>query len=264
MNIGVCGLGVVGSAVASVFARKHPLLVRYDIDRRKLRYDFEPLLDAELIFLCLPTPTLEDGRQDLNAISATLLRLSQANYKGVVCIKSTILPGTTKMLARNFGLTLAHNPEFLTERSANADFINQPGILIGSESDAALTLVAKAYRRSFPKTPIHTADDPTLTEMAKYIHNCFLATKVSFFNEMFNLCEKAGVTYPQALNLALTQGKILPNHTKVPGPDGQFGYGGMCFPKDMSALSQWAGADSHMLSFVQIFNLIQRSKKCSN
>lgn len=247
MKIGICGLGVVGGAIARAFQRRESnTVIGYDIDPQKKGSPLPALLDCEVIFLCLPTPT-RDGKQDLTALTSVLAVLSRESYPGAVCIKSTVLPGTTKRLQGDYpNLALAHNPEFLTERRPLDDFLEQESVLVGTALGSAFHSILNAYHTILsPFTPVKHYQDPTVTEMAKYIHNCFLAAKVGLMNEFHSICSALGISYAETIAAALTQGKIAPSHTKVPGPDGKLGYGGMCFPKDVNAFTAWAKESGH-------------------
>lgn len=237
MIIGAIGTGFVGQCVANSFSAHFPILV-HDI---KLGTKIEDVLAANVVFVNVPTPSV-NGVQDYSIVEGVILQLKELEYKGVVVIKSTVLPGSCRRWTDTHGLPIVHNPEFLTERNAQHDFDNQEAVLLSGDAEHT-EVVAEAYRKAFPRTPIVCYDNFQVTEVAKYIHNNFLAVKVAFMNEMFNLCQHVGCSYDAAIGAALTQKKILPNHTQVPGPDGKFGFGGSCFPKDTSALfSAFSGA----------------------
>jgi nucleotide sugar dehydrogenase len=192
------------------------------------------VLKTEMIFVAVPTPTI-DGEQNISALHEVLSKLARDAYKGVICIKCTILPGTTLRLAERFNLRLVHNPEFLTAAKPFEDFMTQKAILLGGHlKDCAV--VGDFYHRLLPSTPVLSYGDPTITEVAKYYHNCFLAVKVTLANEFFDICQFLGIHYWEVREATLTQGGVGSGHSKVPGPDGKTGYGLGCFPKDMLAL----------------------------
>lgn len=230
MKIGFIGLGVVGGAVYAAFNQHFECRV---YDPAKGFTSFSPILETDIVFVAVPTPTKKNGVQDQTALRNVLHLLTVFNYLGIVVIKSTVLPGATQAMKQAHDLDLVHNPEFLTEKSPIMDFHNQPAILLSGPSAVR---VANIYDVVFPRTPKHCYSDYETTEMAKYMHNCFLALKVSFFNEVYTLCEAGHVDYNMSLQAALSQERIAANHTKVPGPDGKYGFGGSCFPKDTLAL----------------------------
>lgn len=241
--IGVIGYGVVGKAVANGFEAKRKMKVLgYDPNIEGMKV-FKDVCNASVVFVCVPTPTV-DGEQDLTALRDTFRKLAENHYHGIIVIKSTILPGTTEMLSKEFGLKrVVHNPEFLTAANAEEDFMNQKSVLLGSLDQEALFDAADVYQ-SAGFDNIMIANDPKVTELAKYAHNCFLSIKVTFFNELYDVCKGQGVEYQNMMRFALSSGGIGDGHTKVPGPDGKRGYAGHCFPKDTDAFRQFCVAKS--------------------
>lgn len=259
MKIGIIGLGFVGGAVEAAFKKKHTVI---GYDKFKKLGSLADVMPCEVTFVCVPTPT-EEGIQDLQPMHDVLAGLSTLKYQGAVVIKSTVLPGTCDRLQSVYAnLKLVHNPEFLTEAQAALDFENQSFILISSNFGAAIERVQAAYRHVLPEAIVDWSLDFKVTETAKYIHNCFLATKVAFMNEFYNYCQMMKVDYAHAVSMAATQGRIGSSHLRVPGPDGLFGFGGSCFPKDTEALlaSKCADALKILRTAVQS-NKAQREKK---
>jgi nucleotide sugar dehydrogenase len=256
MKVGAIGTGFVGQCVVNTFSLVHEVKV-HDV---KLNTSINDVLDTEIVFINVPTPSV-DGKQDYSIVEGVIRQLQELRYAGTVVIKSTVLPGSCRRWEDTYGLPIVHNPEFLTERNAQHDFDNQEAILL-SGSIEALAPVAAAYRDVFPDTPMYCYNKFEVTEMGKYIHNDFLATKVAFMNEMYDLCQHVGCDYNQAIEAALSQKKILPNHTRVPGPDGQFGFGGSCFPKDVVALLTQFSDKSNMKTLQGAYesNKISRAK----
>jgi UDPglucose 6-dehydrogenase len=237
-HIGVIGCGVVGGAVANGFEDRDFRVSRFD--KYKQEHDeLSGCIAAEAIFVCVPTPTLEDGTQDIDALEEVLALLKGNQYAGVIVVKSTVLPGTTERLARKYRFSkVCHNPEFLTAAKPLEDFMNQPCILVGSKHHESAIRVGEIYYAA-GFTPIMVCQDSAVTEMAKYMHNLHLATKVSFANEIYEVCGQLGVDYDYVARAAMSIGKIGESHLRVPGPDG-FGFSGMCFPKDTSAFLRFA------------------------
>jgi UDPglucose 6-dehydrogenase len=131
-------------------------------------------------------------------------------------------------------LNIVFNPEFLTEANANEDYKNQNRIIIGGERPGT-TKVKQIFSKAFPQVPIIKTSS-TIAEMIKYVTNTFLATKVSFANEMFQICQGLNIDYDKVIEYARYDERLGNSHWGVPGPDGDFGYGGHCFPKDIAAL----------------------------
>ena len=127
------------------------------------------------------------------------------------------------------------NPEFLTERNAINDYKNQNRIILGGPRPATTTLRNIFSKKVFPEVHIIKTGS-THAEMIKYFTNAFLATKVIFANEIYDLCSKLELDYDKIIEYATLDPRIGNSHLTVPGPDGDFGFGGHCFPKDLSAL----------------------------
>lgn len=258
MKIGIFGLGVVGNSVKLAFEAAQIDVVSYD-PKFDLQYDGAKFLTCQFIFVCVPTPTT-DGKQDQTAIYDVCRKLTALKYHGAVVIKSTVLPETCDKLTQTFPLLFIHNPEFLTERNARQDFLKQTDILysIPKGYSAIQQEFETIHRKALPASSalkFHDFNDYKITEMAKYLHNCFLATKVVFANEMYRLCATSDIDFKQVVKAAQTQGKIGESHWQVPGPDGKMGYGGMCFPKDMDALANYA-VQKHCVQMVLTSALI--------
>jgi nucleotide sugar dehydrogenase len=242
LTLGFVGLGVVGGAVAKAFAAAFPT-VGYDL--RNSPNKKEDLLTTDIVFLSLPTMTV-NGAQDQNALQDTCKWLADNKFRGPVVVKSTVLPGTCDQLKQEYGLRIVHNPEFLTAKTPVEDFMAQPAVLLSGTFED-VDLVGNAYQVLIPLAKIVYAQDYKTTELAKYTHNLFLATKVGFLNEIYKVCVKVGANYESVIAVALTQEKLGDTHVRVPNieretgnPVPRFGFGGVCFPKDIQALLTWA------------------------
>lgn len=252
-KIGIIGNGFVGSAIVHGFILHSDDILIYDNDPRKSTHSFEEVVDkSDIIFVCVPTPMFESGECDTSIIEKTIkdMTINKSISQKVIVIKSTVVPGTVEKLAQRYpDLNFVFNPEFLTERKARLDFINASRIVLGSNKQDAIDKVASLYRIRFPHTHIIKTDFGT-AQLIKYMANCFFATKVSFMNEMFQFCEAIGGDWNTAVEGFITDGRIGNSHIDVPGHDGDFGYGGKCFPKDINAMikkSEDLGIDPKML-----------------
>jgi UDPglucose 6-dehydrogenase len=153
----------------------------------------------------------------------------------IVAIKSTIPPGTTNDLNKECkNVSVIFNPEFLTEANFIDDFKNQNRIIIGGERPST-TKLRQVYSLVFPDATIVKTGSKT-AEMVKYFTNTFLTTKVSFANEMYLICDKLGIDYDKVVEYSTYDERLGKSHWAVPGPDGHYGFGGSCFPKDINAL----------------------------
>jgi len=241
-TIGIIGQGFVGSAIRE--GMQHAFNVEtLDIDpaQPSTVENTSELVDRvdDVIFVCLPTPMKKNGRCDTRIVETAISDINDANKrlnKSVIAvIKSTVEPGTTDRLNNRYSdVTVIFNPEFLTEANSFNDFKNQNRIIVGGPRPAS-TIVKTMYRRAFPKVPI-IKTGANVAETVKYFINCFLATKVSFANEMKQVCDNINVDYDKVVEYALYDDRIGNSHLSVPGPDGSHGFGGHCFPKDLNAI----------------------------
>jgi UDPglucose 6-dehydrogenase len=239
-------MGFVGGAIAHGFALTSDLKI---YDKYNNVYDSleDTVNNSDFIFICVPTPMRDDGSQDLaNIYDAIKAVDAVAAELKILIIKSTLMPGTTRLLANSYPEhSFVFNPEFLTARAAKIDFLNQTRIILGGDlvtgfdSTFVLDVVEKMYRTRFTHTPIFKTTFEA-AELVKYMCNCFFATKIAFLNEFYDMAEVAGVPYEDLRDMFLSDFRIGNSHTDVPGHDGDRGYGGACFPKDMNAIIHWA------------------------
>ena len=238
-TIGIIGNGFVGSAVMHGFILHVDDIMIYDKDPKRSTHSMEELASRSgIIFICVPTPMFESGECDLSIVESVTDELSSYDHidKKVIIIKSTVVPGTVDTLAEKYPhMNFVFNPEFLTERKARLDFINTSRIILGSNKALAIEAVEKLYRIRLPYTKIIKTDFGT-AQLIKYMANCFFATKVSFMNEMYQLCEAINGNWDEALDGFISDGRVGNSHIDVPGHDGDFGFGGKCFPKDINAM----------------------------
>lgn len=244
-KIGIIGKGFVGSAVAHGFSAQtgyNADIKIFDINPSKSTHSLdETLNDSDLVFLSVPTPADEHGNNDLSIIENLFAQINELyNGNSIILLRSTVLPGTTRSISRKFPhLPLVFNPEFLTERSAKFDFLNQSRIILGGLKKHT-QIVKEIYKHRFGKFLPIIETDYESAELIKYMNNIFFATKVSFLNEMKILAEKSNANWDDCINGFILDGRIGHSHIQVPGPDGKMGFGGSCFPKDIQALINYA------------------------
>ena len=252
-KIGIIGQGFVGSAVREKLKSDYQVHTydKYN-DSNSLIYtkdktDYSETVNikslvknCQVIFVCVPTPMFEDGECDTRIVRSVIQDISneadQQEKEIVTVVKSTIPPGTTLSLNKisdRVGVTFS--PEFLTEANAISDFMNQSRIVLGIDWAEYVVPVSDIFRKVFPNAEIFLLNSKE-AEMVKYMTNLFLATKVSFFNDMYRVCKTLDIDYDNVVDVTLADPRIGKSHYSVPGPDGDFGYGGHCFPKDMNAL----------------------------
>ena len=238
-KIGIVGQGFVGTALNEGL-KQYFQIETYDINKTST---CESLIDlskkSDVIFICLPTPMKKNGSCHIDIVEKVVSDLHYINNCKTVVIKSTIPPGTTETWNEiYYNIQIVFNPEFLTEANSIEDFKNQNRIILGGPRPGT-TIVKRIFAKAFPKVPIIKTGSTT-AEMVKYFINCFLATKVSFANEMYQICEALNIDYDKVTEYAIYDERIGKSHLNVPGPDGDFGYGGHCFPKDVKALIKLA------------------------
>ena len=241
--IGIVGQGFVGTAVKEGF-KDYFNIETYDIAKESTCSSLKELYnESNIIFVCLPTPMERSGACHLGIIEPVLEELDSFRKltmsKKTIVVKSTIPPGTTARWNVMFeNIDIVFNPEFLTEANSINDFKNQTRIIIGGPKKAA-SRVRRLFVRAFPKVKIIKTDS-TYAEMVKYVTNSFLAMKVSFANEMYQICTGIDIDYDKVIEYTIHDERVGYSHWSVPGPDGDYGYGGHCFPKDVKSLIQVA------------------------
>jgi len=241
LQVGIIGLGFVGSAMEKSFNILGANIIGYDKFKNGGIGSFKEVTQVQILFLCLPTPyDSQSHSYDKSAIYETCEELFKIGFNGLVVIKSTIEIGTIEFLEKSWPLHYIHNPEFLTARTAFEDFHSQTHIVLGRGSlvpDEQYSQLVEFYSQLYPNAKISQCNTGE-SESMKLFCNCFYSVKIQFFNELYLLCGKLGIDYSQVRDLMLGNNWINPMHTTVPGPDGQLSYGGLCFPKDTNALNE--------------------------
>lgn len=294
MKIAVIGTGYVGLVTGTCFAETGVHVVCVDIDSAKVERMkqgvipiYEPHLDllfernikqkrlvfttdlkegikeAEIIFLALPTPSGEDGSADLRHVLDVASQIGEllTEYK-IIVNKSTVPVGTAQKVREiisaktKFEFDVVSNPEFLREGFAVDDFMKPDRVVIGSSSERANKILAELYAPFVRQgNPIYFMDERS-AELTKYAANAFLATKITFMNEVANLCEKVGANV-DAIRIGIGSDERIGKRFLFAGT----GYGGSCFPKDVQALSITADQYSYdfkILKAVMSVNEVQR------
>ena len=244
-SIGIVGNGFVGSAVRYGFSPNVgcDAEVRvYDKNPNKATHTLEEvIIESDIIFLSVPTPSNQDGTMNVDIVDSVLndidiINSTMVDEVGIILLRSTVTPGTTSKLQKKYpNLRIVFNPEFLTERSANFDFINQSRFILGGSSDDVIE-VSELFRERFGSSLSIIETNYETAELIKYMTNTFFATKISFLNDMKLLADKCGVIWEDDLEGFVRDGRVGHSHLNVPGHDGKFGFGGSCFPKDIQAL----------------------------
>jgi len=233
-KIGIIGLGFVGGAIADAFTMiSMPLELRDPFKGHNATY--VDLKGCSAIFVAVPTPQSEDGTCDTSALESVLAELAEIKYRGVIISKCTAPPTTYAKLQEQFP-NLVHAPEFLTAARASLDYANGTFAFIGGNVLAYQREAERVIRISQSNLKVVRYCTIAEASLAKYTINSFMATKVIFMNEMSALAEALDCNYEVISSMVKHDPRIGDSHMQVPGPDGSFGFGGACFPKDTSAL----------------------------
>lgn len=224
MHVGIIGCGFVGGSLKKWLEENNADDVKILISDPPKGFN-DDIASADIIFICLHILTEDNGMQDLTLLKNVITMLPDKP----IFIRTTILPGTTDRLSYEFKKNIYFMPEFLTERTAYSDFCSQPMIFTGEVNLLKNVFPQKRY---IQMTSLEA-------EITKYAHNVFGALKVTYFNGIHDLSLKYKCSYDNILKGVLLSGYINDTHTMVPGPDGKFGYGGKCFPKDVNAFSEF-------------------------
>lgn len=284
MNIAVIGTGYVGLVTGTCFAETGNHVICVDIDEKKVERlkqgeipIYEPGLDilfdrntrqgrlkfttnlkegiqgAEVIFLALPTPPGEDGSADLSYVMGVAADLSEIiDAYTVVIDKSTVPVGTAEKVHAILSDKLSEdlfdvvsNPEFLREGVAVDDFMRPDRVVVGTSSERAKEVMSRLYEPFVRQgNPVYFMDERS-AEMTKYAANSYLATRISFMNEIANLCEKVGANVDM-VRLGMGSDSRIGKRFLFPG----VGYGGSCFPKDVQALAKTAAENGYDFSIL--------------
>ena len=232
-KVGIIGNGFVGESQAYAFSPVADVKI-FDINPVKATHTLLEVLSQDFIFVALPTPMKENGEQDNSYIENFFSNIGLYNTNAIFILKSTVLPGTTKLLNEKHNFNIVFCPEFLTEKTAKLDMLTQSRVVIGGDKQHTEKVLELFKARFGQKHYILT--DTTTAEFIKYMANTFLAVKVSVVNEFYRMSKVLGVNWSDALEGFVSDPRIGNSHTNVPGHDGKLGFGGTCFPKDINAL----------------------------
>tara|TARA_R110002012_G_scaffold282422_1_gene472138 strand:+ start:5232 stop:6029 length:798 start_codon:yes stop_codon:yes gene_type:complete len=233
MKIGILGLGVVGGAVHSGFLELGHNVSFYDPVIKGS--EFRDVLNTEVCFLCVPTPPDDEGFCDVTIVEESVRNLSENNYKGIIAVKSTVMPGTTEKLSQQYPeLTICFVPEFLRERCAVIDFIeNHDLCVIGTDSEIVFNKVKETHGH-YPKN--FRMLSRTEAETVKYYNNIYNATLITLANSFYELCKNLDISYSKIKNSLVLREHI--NDSYLQCNDNFRGFGGVCLPKDTLAIAK--------------------------
>ena len=228
-NIGIIGLGTVGKACKFGFEKLGHSVFCHDTT---MQTSIEDVIDTKIVFICVPTPSRSDGSCNVEIVESVIRELKDKSYKGIIAIKSTVAPGTTQKLRDQTGLNICFVPEFLRERCAVADFVENHVLLaVGCDDDQTYDFIKKIhgnYPKAFKRLGIIEA------ELLKYYSNIFNAVRIIFANEFYEVCDAVGASYEDVKDAYILTGAVPDRYLDV--NDNFRGYGGVCLPKDVKAI----------------------------
>lgn len=233
MKIIIAGYGFVGKAVGQTLQTKHDIVI---VDPKYTTEEIKDHYDADGLIICVDTPTTEDGICDVRNISDIL---DSVPIFMPVMIKSTVTPSALEAFDNIYkDHSIVYSPEFLRAATSTKDFAEQKFMIIGGEDPEGFW--QETFSLVLPNCKLFFQCSKIEASMAKYSVNSFLAAKVSFFNQLFDICEANGADYSIVRQMITHDQRIGSSHTLVPGLDGERGFGGACFPKDTQAFIKYA------------------------
>ena len=240
MKIGVVGLGIVGGTVKVGMEELGHDVSGHDI---KLQTEINDVLDSEICYVCVPTPANSDGTCNIEIVSDVVSQLDANNYKGIIAIKSTIIPGTTDKFSKMYPKRIfAFVPEFLRERCALSDFTSNHDVcVIGVNDEDSYSLIKESHGH-YPRAFVQVS--PKEAEFSKYFNNIYNATLITFANSFYEICQASGVEYQNVKNAIVKRDHI--NNIYLDCNKNFRGFGGVCLPKDtkgFDALGNELGLD---------------------
>lgn len=268
MNIGVIGYGYVGRATGEGFATNPDnKIFWFDKFKESPNTIDEVIEKSEFIFIAVPTPIFEDySGMDMSIVTGVVDEVAPkiAGTDKILIIKSTSLPGTTRKMAKKYpNVNFVMNPEFLTQENANRDFLKPFRTIIGAETKDMGQRIVKLYSTILSSDQPYFIMDTVSAEVAKYMSNLILASKVIFANEFYELSHKVGANYLD-VKKGVEADPRIGTHLGAPGPDGDMGFGGACFPKDtigILGIAKELKVDMSVLQAVWDKNLKVRKNK---
>ena len=261
MKLGIVGHGFVGTAVDHGFTKD---VQKFIVDpKHNSTNTIEDLINfkPDAVFVAVPTPMLETGECNTEILETVMQQLN-SNKGSLVIVKSTVPAYKLQSIKEQcVDIRIVYNPEFLTEKNYIDDFVNPPMHVFGG-INADTDAVEKLYKEhsDCAECPVYKTDLITAS-MVKYCINSFLATKVTFMNEMYDVLKAArGADWNTFTKIIGNDPRIGKSHMKVPGNDGQRGYAGSCFPKDTAALA-WFAKEILNTPFTQLETSIEINEK---
>lgn len=253
MKIGIVGIGIVGGAVKYGFEKLGHEVFIHDI---KQGTTISNVLNTEICFICVPTPAKENGECDTTIPEKTISDLMNLNYSGIIVIKSTVSPGTTKRFQKQFNNNkICFVPEFLRERCAITDFTENHDVCIIGTDDEICYLKIKEAHGKYPQKFVWL--NPLEAELCKYFNNNYNATLITFANSFYEVCKSLGANYTNIKNAIVNRNHITDIYLDC--NDNCRGFGGVCLPKDLKAIDYVCSQNKLEVNFFK--NILEENKK---
>jgi UDPglucose 6-dehydrogenase len=233
LNIGLIGKGMVGNAIYKALSLYNNMSF---YDPKIQNSKFTDILNTDCVFVCVPTIPNENNECDITIVIDTFEKLQMHNYNGIICIKSTITPGTTNDLINRYNNTnICFCPEFLKERNAYNDFVNNNKIcIIGTVSESAYNIISTIHK---PFCQIFKKVIPIEAELTKYMQNVFNTYKILFANGFYEICKCNNVEYDSILSSLIERGEL--DNKYMLCNDNLRGPSGPCLVKDSLAFNEY-------------------------
>jgi UDPglucose 6-dehydrogenase len=271
-NVGIIGRGFVGGALASHLSKQDSVsLLSYDLsDDIEMNQGYEKVVTkSDIIYVCVPTPPDKTGKCFTGHVEIACRTINyyaeRVSKMPIVLLKSTMAPSTTKTLQEKFKhCVLICNPEFLTERTATEDVEKTSKHLLGIPDSSIINILSSYHKKVWANSEcVYT--DTTTAEMIKTTTNSFFATKVTFANMVYDLCNSLGINYNSMVEvMGEADPRVGEIHWQVPGHDGKRGFGGKCLPKELSSMISLAEQNSincKPLEAVEHYNNLAREQE---
>ena len=249
LRLAIIGHGFAGKAVDYGFTHNKVEKVIIDPKYGTTAKDLPD--DIDIAFVCVPTPMADDGRIDASILNSVMRELHLLDNLKLIIIKSTVTPDIIDKYAYE---GIVYNPEFLTERSAKEDFVNPQFHIFGGfpqgtklAQDLYSTFILCNPCQSYFMTHKESS-------FVKYAINSFLALKVTFFNQLYDAVNDTDANFAPIMKVVGLDSRVGHSHTRAPGPDGKQGFGGSCFPKDVSAFSKFSNRLTLLEECIKINN----------
>lgn len=253
MNVGIVGLGVVGSALKYGFEKLGHVVIVHDI---RLNTMISDVLKTEICYICVPTPANEDGSCAISIVESVIADLNQQGYSGIIVIKSTVTPGTTLKLKEKYNIDkICFVPEFLRERCAITDFTENHDVCIVGTKDTYIFAKIRECHGKYPRKFIQLNE--TAAELCKYYNNIYNATLIIFANSFYEVCKKLSVDYSEVKNAIVNRDHIMDIYLDC--NENFRGFGGVCLPKDTKAIASLCKQTGIDVDFFQM--LIKENEK---